>query len=98
MFNHSSDVLSVVTALIAGVNALAIIYDIRRRHTSELAHYVQVPNKNEGGLEEFRTEADRRAKKPANAAKIAIKADNTVEITHLDGRLSSYNRYIRWER
>jgi len=98
MFNNSSNALATITALIAGINALAIIYDIYRRHLSELAHYVQVPNKNEGGIEEFRTEADRRAKKPANAARIAIKADNTVEIIHLDGRVSSYNRYVRWER
>jgi hypothetical protein len=98
MSDLSSNYLAFITALIAGVNALAIIYDIRRRHTSESAHYVQVPNKNEGGIEEFRTEADRRAKQPANAARIAIKADNTVEITHLDGRVSCYNRYVRWER
>jgi len=90
--------IAITTALITGVNAIAIIYDIYRRHRVDEAHYVQVPNKNEGGFEEFRTANDRRAQKPANVAKIAIKADNTVEIVHLDGRISCYNRYIRWER
>jgi hypothetical protein len=88
--------LTSITAVAAITNAGALIYDVYRRYKIRSVSFVQVPNKNEGGVEEFRTAAS-EYKVGMESETILIKSDNTVEVKLKTGLSISYARYIKWK-
>ena len=87
--------LTIMVGVATVVNALALIYDVYQRYKKQSASFVQVPNKNEEGVEEFRT-AGSDSKSGAIVGCIWIKSDGTVEIKRSGEKIEAYGRYIKW--
>lgn len=90
----TSEYLTIIVGVATVVNALALVYDVYQRYKMQSASFVQVPNKNDGGVEEFRT-AKSDSQNGAEVDCIWIKSDGTVEIKRSGGKIEAYGRYIK---
>jgi hypothetical protein len=90
-------VLAIISAITAIVTAVAVVFDIYRRHKVVHAHFVLVPNKNPGGSEMFCTKVVNGSPPFINAKSIIIKPDMSVEITFPNGDKLAYSKFISWK-
>ena len=87
----NTECLTIVVGIATIANAGALVYDVWRRNKIRSVSFVQVPNGNPNGFEEFKTGVQ------GNAKSIVIKSEGTVEIVRVDNTtIESYGRYIKW--
>ncbi|MGK5082962.1 hypothetical protein WDW37_06625 [Bdellovibrionota bacterium FG-1] len=73
--------------------------DIERKRDSEKSvYYVQVPNMNIGGYEEFHTNQATALRHGTAVKNILITHDNTVKIELQSGIWMSYAGFIKWSQ
>jgi hypothetical protein len=58
--------------------------------------FVQVPNKNDGGVFEFKTRGCTSAKLGMEVSGIWVKPDGSVKVKLNDGTFNGYSRFILW--
>lgn len=91
----STDCLAIVVGIATIVNAVALVYDIWRRYKKKSASFIQVPNKNNGGFDEFGISKSIYPQATLVEA-IWIKSDGTVEVKWSNKKIEAYGNYIKW--
>lgn len=87
-----------MTVVAAMISALALSYDVWRRNKVTSVSYIQIPNHNNGGYEEFCIQGCGYSSTGKIVKFIAVNADNSVEIITSDDQKFCYEKFLKWKR
>jgi hypothetical protein len=85
-----------LTAVFTGITAGVMVYDIYKNHKTISVSFVQVPNKNEGGAQEFRLESFKSSGTPVK--EILILPNNRVQVEFSEGHKVFFSDFIYWSQ